>query len=677
MSSGNGRVVQYGRRSSNKQKRPPTPLTERTPKRQKLMEDDIEEVEERPDSKHVQEGPLLPAPSHRLGTKPSAVRISFSKKNNLADGLAREASIETESATSTRPNSPEPTHDKPTLRSSPQRPKDLSGIFAPLPQLSPGAPLTPKRSLTKRMLVRSRTEPSLGSNSPSPNKTTLTPAFSSPNLSASPSKSDIPRRSSPPPSPSTPLSTHRRTYSHSRSFLVTLPASAAEIVSKMCEAEFARKAKAADFNAHAWDALRTAGAGDGDKILDIHLLAFVALVARDKRDLLDLSHKSGFYDVMIKQLQRGREDDGLEWLRKSFIGTTNYSKREKAALTRIRNVLLTKAAVLPEGSSPSSRLLSSHSLSRLSGALDPPELLPATMGSLLDESKSLDSEFEKLPTLVDSFSIDHISNCLDILDALLLRFSDESYIAQVDKLRDAFYSRLSTICLLPRFLQSGTHAHDVASHAMETAIRILITLSHISTEWCSKIVEDNALLSMLVREICVLSIGFIKAEPGTEDVETKSTALDRQSISLALLSNLVLTLEQSKHRLQEISLDTSCSQRQCVKACKCSQRINAIECLCQLFEKVSVKMESADMEDIDFFRDHLSALLCLLAIGNETNEGLIRSNLTSKPQSLGKHFSQSVQSFLELYGISERGQKMHMKGDIQAKIAAARDILCS
>lgn len=41
--------------------------------------------------------------------------------------------------------------------------------------------------------------------------------------------------------------------------------SALEMVTKVCDPDFARKAKAADFLGRAWDVLREAGAGAGDK----------------------------------------------------------------------------------------------------------------------------------------------------------------------------------------------------------------------------------------------------------------------------------------------------------------------------------------------------------------------------------------------------------------------------
>jgi hypothetical protein len=44
----------------------------------------------------------------------------------------------------------------------------------------------------------------------------------------------------------------------------------------------------------AWDVLREAGAGDGDKVLDVTLAFFVALVAKDSVSLSELALKEDF-----------------------------------------------------------------------------------------------------------------------------------------------------------------------------------------------------------------------------------------------------------------------------------------------------------------------------------------------------------------------------------------------
>lgn len=42
--------------------------------------------------------------------------------------------------------------------------------------------------------------------------------------------------------------------------------SAIEIVAKLCDPDFVRRAKAADFFIRAWEVLREAGGGEGDKV---------------------------------------------------------------------------------------------------------------------------------------------------------------------------------------------------------------------------------------------------------------------------------------------------------------------------------------------------------------------------------------------------------------------------
>jgi len=51
-----------------------------------------------------------------------------------------------------------------------------------------------------------------------------------------------------------------------------LSTSALEIISKLTDPDFARKAKSDDFFPRAWEVMRHAGAGDGDKVCDFHLL---------------------------------------------------------------------------------------------------------------------------------------------------------------------------------------------------------------------------------------------------------------------------------------------------------------------------------------------------------------------------------------------------------------------
>ncbi|KAF9006201.1 hypothetical protein BDQ17DRAFT_1352946 [Cyathus striatus] len=70
-------------------------------------------------------------------------------------------------------------------------------------------------------------------------------------------------------------------------------ASAQEITTKLCDPDFARKARAADFLGRTWDVFIEAGAGRGeDKLLDILLAFLAALVARQSSSLAELAQRA-------------------------------------------------------------------------------------------------------------------------------------------------------------------------------------------------------------------------------------------------------------------------------------------------------------------------------------------------------------------------------------------------
>jgi hypothetical protein len=56
---------------------------------------------------------------------------------------------------------------------------------------------------------------------------------------------------------------------HRKLTINLLLVSALEIITKLTKPDFARKAKAADFFPKAWEVMRNAGAGDGDKVCDM------------------------------------------------------------------------------------------------------------------------------------------------------------------------------------------------------------------------------------------------------------------------------------------------------------------------------------------------------------------------------------------------------------------------
>lgn len=146
--------------------------------------------------------------------------------------------------------------------------------------------------------------------------------------------------------------------------------SALEIVSKLCDEGFSRKVKATDFLHQTWDILRGAGAGNGDKvrlslrprpclyaympyqILDITVVVFAALVARDPQDLADLANKTDLAPTLLELLSaypRGKDVLAIAATGASDAQLKNVGvlRTDKAHLSAVLNVIRTKAQLCP------------------------------------------------------------------------------------------------------------------------------------------------------------------------------------------------------------------------------------------------------------------------------------------------------------------------------------------
>ncbi|KAF8531325.1 hypothetical protein JB92DRAFT_3138865 [Gautieria morchelliformis] len=465
--------------------------------------------------------------------------------------------------------------------------------------------------------------------------------------------------------------------------------SASEIVLKMCDSEFMRKAKAADFISHAWDAM-THVAKSNDKVLDPYLAFFVALVARDKRDVDDLGHKNGFFDVVLRLLQTRSEEDGL-----AAIGDvhTASSKTERIAFANLRNTIVNRSDLLAS-SVPSTRLLASHALSRTPPSLYPDEMLPVVLQSLLTELALLrprldayTSGFALLPAKTHGIpDLEHIDYCLRIIDAFLLgSWSPSIGTATLDVERENLAAGLVALCIVISILNAETKRRHTTC-CMESNLRVLINISHLSVEWCQLlIVGPSDFLTFLVREI--LSQSHWPEEEEVGELEDKAgyiqkDSLDRQCLALALLSNLVLAIDETKRHLRDVVLNPSCcGGRRCAFSCRCPVRLNAIECLVSFFVETNIKSESSSTPELDFFRCHLAALVCLLTFEDPVNQDIVQRALSGvDSRAKTKSISDSVQLFLEFYteapGHAEFG--MSNSGvDMAARVASAFEALCT
>src|SRR6266436_5957209 len=70
----------------------------------------------------------------------------------------------------------------------------------------------------------------------------------------------------------------------------------------MADPQFSRKARSADFVMQAWETLRAAEGGSGDRVLGTALDVFVLLVSRDPRDLIDLASRGNLASALFERL---------------------------------------------------------------------------------------------------------------------------------------------------------------------------------------------------------------------------------------------------------------------------------------------------------------------------------------------------------------------------------------
>ncbi|CAL1709185.1 unnamed protein product [Somion occarium] len=436
--------------------------------------------------------------------------------------------------------------------------------------------------------------------------------------------------------------------------------SALEIVTKLCDSEFARKAKAADFLSHAWEVLRGAGAGNGDKVLDTILVFFAALAARDPRDLVDLASKSDFISVLFEQLGALDRDNDPLWLiscgmSDAELKRAGISKAEKTSLTALHTMVRKKSALFDHVDIISNRLLVSSALSALSPSAYSSSQLPTLLHSLSAELQPISSRissytsgFSLFPPLTPAShlhtpSLLHIDNCLRLLDSSLLGRWADSDNPVLDDLRHIssrrikeLSSKLISLCVAADIASRVPEQRDlkmIAHGCMESLFRVLINLTDDNFEWCQKILEDSMAIKAVVRIVMMshrqhMALAMKKEadELQDEDAEADTAAqlLDRLCLALGLLTNLVQVSDAAKVALRDIFIDPRCSgKRGCITSCRCSSRLNGVQCLTQVYIEHCKSEDSLEL----MMRGHIAILLGLLIKNDRENQKIILSAL--------------------------------------------------
>ncbi|KAG9311646.1 hypothetical protein JVU11DRAFT_7881 [Chiua virens] len=201
-------------------------------------------------------------------------------------------------------------------------------------------------------------------------------------------------------------------------------ASAFEVVSKLCDLDFNRRAKTSDFYIRTWDKFKVARAGTNDKIFDATIAFFAFLSARDPRILLEVAQRQEFISTLVEILNSF--DHRKDVLAAVLAGSSDDDLKSfgilRTDLTAYLNLM---------DYSPSARFFVSSSLSTLPPYLLADHYLPTLLSNLQTELKLLEpriTAYESGLPLIPSATVDssgtpslfHIEACLRLLDSYLL-----------------------------------------------------------------------------------------------------------------------------------------------------------------------------------------------------------------------------------------------------------------
>ncbi|KAJ7497955.1 hypothetical protein B0H11DRAFT_1997995 [Mycena galericulata] len=321
-------------------------------------------------------------------------------------------------------------------------------------------------------------------------------------------------------------------------------ASALEITTKLCESEFARKGKAADFIGPTWDLLRAAGGGQNeDKIMDILLVFFAALVSRDPASLSDLAQRplSSFSSTLLSVLRTSPpSNDPLIFISDpAQLRKLGLSKKDQNLLTAIHTAI-SSSSLFPDATPPSISLLISQSLIALpSSYLVPtPENIKTLLTSLKCHLSPLLASPLSTFITTSAYTDPHVTftpihNILSLLDTFLIdgwapQLEDDITANQqeLDDARDHWLpDALIALAVYAEVVNSRRNAATDTDKRRQCALitlRLLVSLTHSDKTWCSKLTGSELCFGFIMRAILrghSMRLCEAKEEPKADDDE--------------------------------------------------------------------------------------------------------------------------------------------------------------
>lgn len=385
----------------------------------------------------------------------------------------------------------------------------------------------------------------------------------------------------------------------------------------------------------------------------------------------------------------------------------------------LRSVIVNKSGLVPDEGRPSLRRLLSQALASLPPSVHQPSHLKVLYSAVLTGISPLlprlSGYASGLPLLPDPSDfthlsgvpqLDYIANCLEILDSLLLgrwAIVEEQPQLYHDVIngngQEDLADRLATLCAVCNIIlrnsefehvvQIGRFGHFSsllrsyclvsANHCLESALRVLINISHENPTWCQLLLRQR-LMVPVISSLIAISL-HAPRDTNEEASERDAQAFDRLCLALGLLTNLVQVDEESKNLCRETSafcllvsvfvplsnfpeLDPLCpARRRCAYACSCPNAVGVLECLGSVYEQY-LRIEDDD-PGTNIIRGHLAVLFGLLMRGSPTNQDVILDALPGTGlKGLIQHAKEFVGLYAEFMTRVTRGEK-HDAGDAE------------
>jgi hypothetical protein len=271
-----------------------------------------------------------------------------------------------------------------------------------------------------------------------------------------------------------------------------------------------------------------------------------------------------------------------------FLPTFNFSLQ----LIALRSVVVNKSGLVSDQEGPSLRRILSHTLASLPPSVHQNSHLTALHQTLIVGLSSLHprlsgyasglSLLPDVPDLTRSPGIpqfDHIADCLELFDSFLLgRWAndEEQSLLYHDVIngvgQDDLAERLATLCAVCNIiLRHGDYQGHIsigetfvkyillvwltlsclANRCLESALRVLINLSHENPIWCQLLLYQELTIPI----ISSLIANFLHRANDTaeETGERDAQAFDRLCLALGLLTNLVQVDKNSQDLCRETS----------------------------------------------------------------------------------------------------------------------------